>query len=776
LNFLDNFFGRKKQRNSTLAPPPVSLAEASKRAKTYAYSPGDYIADRYEVVMVLSGGMGVVYLCADHAHQQRPLALKTFKPEYLSSHNIRDRFLREGTIWVKLTHPNIVRAYGVERVGDGREVYLVLEWVAAEEGKEDASLRAWLEPDKPLSVEQALLFALHIARGMRYATTEILGLVHRDLKPENVLVGRDGNTRVTDFGLARILADLGRNTVESGKLKANFRRTVVSQGLVGTPLYMAPEQWRSGKRVDARTDIYAFGCILYEMLAGQSAVIGSSLDELAQAHCEGEIREIPAHLPIEVKALIKRCTALDPKGRCQDWQEVETAIRIIYKRVLGETAPPEISIQGKDAQAIRAKLVATAWSYHAMGLSYYDIGHYDLAGGYFERVVWVGEQEDHPALEAAGLNHLGNVCRSLSDVDGAIRYHKRQLKLARRINNRAEESDALGNLGNDYAKLGDIDRAFVYYQQQIGIARELKDLTREGLALRNLGDASREVDRPKEAMKFYKYALTVAKKNTDRASEGRILASIGVAYAQVGNVKRAVKFYNRALKIAKQIGDRIGAGNALGYLGIACRSLGDTDQAVLHLMHYLSISREAGLKFEEGLVLSKLGTIYLEEGDPKQALEFFSACLKIVRELGDQFWLFNVLEQVGDSYRELGSIDQAIGYYEERLSVAKNLGQPLHIAKALYTLGNGYRNIRDAPRAHPYYEDALEIAEQLNDEALMANISLDFALLLSWRGDQVKALNYSEAALRIMKSRKDRHGIREARNVISYIRRQKWWS
>ena len=395
-------------------------------------------------------------------------------------------------------------------------------------------MRAWLDPGSPLPIEQALLFALHIARGMRYATTKIPSLVHRDLKPENVLIGRDGNTRVTDFGLARTLAGVGVKSGGMGNMSGGYRQKLISQGLIGTPLYMAPEQWEQNQAVDVRTDIYAFGCILYEMLAGQPAVNGDSLEALANAHCNGRVRPLPPLLPIEVKALIQRCMARAPDSRCQSWKEVEAAVTIIYQRVTGNMPPLETSSQDKNAQAIRRELISAGWSYHAMGLSYYDIGHYDLAGGYFERVVWVGEQEVDPILEAVGLGQLGNVCRSLSDVDTAIRYHKRQLRIAREMDVRAEEADALGNLGNDYAKLGDLNRAIVYFQQQIGISRELKDLGREGRALRNLGDASREADRPNKAIEFYKYALNVAKRNKDQTSLGRIFRQYRGSLLTVG--------------------------------------------------------------------------------------------------------------------------------------------------------------------------------------------------------------------------------------------------
>src|SRR5713226_270543 len=133
------------------------------------YPPGFRIAGNYEVASrPLMGGMGIVYLCFDHA-EQRPVALKTFKHEYLTDRAARDRFLREGDTWIKLgRHPHIVHAYSVQRIGYGNEVFLVLELIVKEQGRADASLRSWLTAGKALPTEQALLFAMQVVRGMQH--------------------------------------------------------------------------------------------------------------------------------------------------------------------------------------------------------------------------------------------------------------------------------------------------------------------------------------------------------------------------------------------------------------------------------------------------------------------------------------------------------------------------------------------------------------------------------------------------------------------------------
>jgi hypothetical protein len=155
MSFLGKLFGREKKQDQDkqpkASPPrPVRPPCASPPVGGSFYPPGARIAGQYEVASrPLLGGMGIVYLCFDHA-EQRPVALKTFKPEYLPDRTARDRFLREGTTWVKLgSHPHTVRCHRVFQPEDALEVYLVLKLVAREQGRADASLRSWLTPGRP---------------------------------------------------------------------------------------------------------------------------------------------------------------------------------------------------------------------------------------------------------------------------------------------------------------------------------------------------------------------------------------------------------------------------------------------------------------------------------------------------------------------------------------------------------------------------------------------------------------------------------------------------
>jgi tetratricopeptide (TPR) repeat protein len=627
------------------------------------YISGNCIAGRYEVVQgprekhSLLGGMGVVYVCLD-LEEDRPVALKTFRPEYLPDRAARDRFLREGTHWVDLgAHPHIVRCYEVFRTDP--EVFLVLELVAKEQGREDASLRSWLTPGVPLPVERALLFGLQIARGMQHAVETIPGFVHRDLKPENVLVGADrmsddrlsgdrlsggvavNRLRVTDFGLAAALEEVrGQGAVVGGQGvegSTSLGRTQLTRGVVGTPLYMAPEQW-AGEAVSTATDVYALGCILYEMLAGQCVVAGSNLDALQRAHCQGNLRPLSAGIAAVVSQVVARCLALEPGQRYRSWGGVEAAITDAYRALTGRPAP------GAEAAAAlsREERVTAGWSFNAMGASYLDLGKAEVAAGYFRRAGAVGKEEGEHQLAAAALGNLGLAFADLGDAHRAIGCYEQQLVTTRKIGDRRGEGNALGDLGNAYHQLGDARRAIGYYEQYLEIARQIGD----------------------------------------RRGEGNALGNLGIAYAGLGDPRRAIGFYEQQLVITREIGDRRGEGTALGNLGIAYKNLGDARCAIGYYEQALSISREIGDRRGEAQDLGNLGNVYANLGDARRAIGYYEQCLTIHREVGDAMGLALDSFNLADEYRELGEQARALELAQEAARLFAEMGHAPYAQQA----------------------------------------------------------------------------------------------
>jgi tetratricopeptide (TPR) repeat protein len=641
MSSLSRLFGRKKEQGSDKTPgpspvPPSRPSQVSPSGDRAVYSPGDVIANRYEAVKVLTGGMGIVYLCLDR-QEDRPVALKTFKPEYLPNRAARDRFLREGTVWVDLgRHPHIVRAYRVERVGDGRETYLVLEWVTKEQGYRDASLRSRLVPGRPLSVEQSLLFALQVVRGMAHATTTIPGLVHRDLKPENVLVGSDrllsvavNRLRVTDFGLARVLESGLSETSEAPESLdvSRLERTHLTRGIVGTPPYMAPEQWQ-GRKVSMQTDMYALGCILYEMLTGQRAVAGHSFADLKRAHCRGEIRPLPDSLPETVVAVVTHCLAQEPEERYACWDELEAALAATYEEVTGKAVPGRES-----AQALaRAERVAVGWSHSAMGRSYLDIGKAKVALGYFERVREIGQREKERFLEADGLNNLGGAHDALGDVRRAIRFYEQALEILRELGGKHGEGLILSNLGYAYRRLGNTQRAIELFERQLAVYRELGERYGESVALSGLGLTYAELGEAQKAIEFYRQSLSIDREIGHRVGEGADLGNLGEAHLQLGNMQQATACFEQALAIAREVGDRSNEGNVLGGLGNVYFRLHEERRAITYFEQALAVQREIGDRHGEGVTLGNLGNAYANSGDAQRAISYYKQALAILKE------------------------------------------------------------------------------------------------------------------------------------------------
>jgi serine/threonine-protein kinase len=208
------------------------------------------LADRYAIDREIGrGGMATVYLAEDLKHH-RKVAVKVLRPE-LSASLGSERFLREIRIEASLEHPNIVPLHD-SGYANGLPYY-VMPYVEGE------SLRDLLEREEQLSLETALKIADSVAEGLEYAHRQ--DVVHRDIKPENILLAGE-RVMIADFGIARAASDAGGERLTA---------TGVS---IGTPEYMSPEQAAGDEKADVRTDIYALGCVLYEMLAGEPPFTG----------------------------------------------------------------------------------------------------------------------------------------------------------------------------------------------------------------------------------------------------------------------------------------------------------------------------------------------------------------------------------------------------------------------------------------------------------------------------------------------------------------------
>ena len=265
----------------------------------------------YEVLGPLgAGGMGEVYLARD-TRLDREVAIKVLPEELADDEERLRRFEREAKTLASLNHPNVAGIHGIDQVQD--TCFLAMELVPGADLEE--RLRSGALP-----VAEALDVCRQIAGGLEAAHEA--GVVHRDLKPANVRITPEGVVKILDFGLAK---PVGPNAPGSGTSSAQSDSFLATaEGMIlGTPTYMSPEQAR-GKPVDRRTDIWAFGCVLYECLTGKRAFEGDAFGDLIAAILEHEpdLGALPPRTPARVRRLIERCLIKDPARRIRDIGDV----------------------------------------------------------------------------------------------------------------------------------------------------------------------------------------------------------------------------------------------------------------------------------------------------------------------------------------------------------------------------------------------------------------------------------------------------------------------
>jgi Tol biopolymer transport system component len=269
--------------------------------------------------------MGEVYEATD-SKLGRSVAIKLLPEEFNQDSDRLRRFEREARVLASLNHPNIAAIHGLEESG-GRK-FLVMELVGGE------TLTERIERG-PIPVDESLAIATAICEGLEAAHEK--GIIHRDLKPANVKVTSDGKVKVLDFGLAYETSPSNPNLSNSPTMGSIA--TTNAGVILGTAAYMSPEQAR-GKEVDSRTDIWAFGCVLYEMLSGHRAFDGEDVTEILAAvmKTEPDWSRLPVATPPPIRVLLRRCLRKDGRQRLKN----ATDVRIEIEEARTE---PEVSLQ-----------------------------------------------------------------------------------------------------------------------------------------------------------------------------------------------------------------------------------------------------------------------------------------------------------------------------------------------------------------------------------------------------------------------------------------------
>ena len=300
----------------------------------------------YEITTHIgSGGMGDVYQAHD-TKLDRDVAIKVLPEQFARDPERLARFQREAKMLAALNHPNIAAIYGLEQSGSTH--YLVMELVPGE------TLRERTAGQRPVPVEEALTIARQIAEALEAAHGSEKGIIHRDLKPANVKVTPEGRVKVLDFGLAKAFAPETATDDPSNSPTLSMNPTMHGV-IMGTAAYMSPEQAR-GKQVTKATDIWAFGCVLYELLTGRQAFQGEDVTEILAAVVmkEPALDALPPSTPGAIRTLLRRCLRKDRRQRLQD----ATGVRIEIEEALAAPAAPAAAT----APAAKHWLQVAVWS------------------------------------------------------------------------------------------------------------------------------------------------------------------------------------------------------------------------------------------------------------------------------------------------------------------------------------------------------------------------------------------------------------------------------
>jgi serine/threonine protein kinase len=481
------------------------------------WKPGDVFGRTGLVVLdVRLGGMGIVYVVVNPVDRSQIYAVKTFRDEFIKEERAIKRFWFEAQNWIELEkHENLVFADHIFEI-EGKP-YIYLEYV-------DGGNLRYLMKAQRLNLSQILNFAIQFCTGME-AVRKTKRLVHRDIKPENCLITRKGILKITDWGLAKVFDEAPHSSFSKLNFPSvhNTTFTLTKAGvIVGTPLYMPPEQWE-GEKADIKSDIYSFGCTLYEMLAGRPPFESSDINKLKISHLEEEPEPI-FNISKELNFIVIKCLHKKPEARFVNFEDLGEAIlecsefleknRTISQRVEEgwyRLTSEELTSKGfgllhlrRDREAIR----------------------------YFKKAV-----ELNPNNYVA-LGYMGYCFGNVNEHENAIEVCEKAIKINPGF------AHAYGNLGYSYSKLNQFEKAIENYKRAIQL--ESHDVTHYNnitIAYMDWGDYARDLKKYEEGVHYADLGLKIDSRYY------RLWANRGVCLEKLRRYREAIDSFKKARSI-----------------------------------------------------------------------------------------------------------------------------------------------------------------------------------------------------------------------------------
>jgi tetratricopeptide (TPR) repeat protein len=506
------------------------------------YKRGEKIADKYEVFSSIRGGMGLVYLCYDHL-QKEPVAVKTMLPEYFKQgESSVENFKKEALTWVNLEkHYNIVNAKHVWTIDN--MPYIVMEMIIGDENYGN-DLSCYLGRYQ-FNMEDALKLAVQFSEGMIYAEKKLNEMgkifIHRDIKPANIMVTRDKVPKITDFGIVKTEAE--------------------DKQWGGTYGYMSPEQFE-GKVIDARADIYSFGCVLYEIFCNGRRPHELSEEEMVNMNASGmgmalqykHLSEkaidpfpfIPENkVKREISNMILKCLDKDKDKRFRNFGELREQAEELFITLSGKLIPAKKSEE------------LNAFEMSNKGVSFGNLGKYNEALECFDRALDINPKYAKALLDKAiGLLIMERAKEALECSDKALEIDP-------------EYNIAWCTKGMSLRRLNKLEESIACFDKHLKVDPEyIMASSEKGMALLELG-------RFREAIHCFDKVLMLEPEKEEACYRK------GLCLANLGECKEAIAIFDRILKINPESAPAwCGRGLSLNVLGKHEESIECYDKAL----------------------------------------------------------------------------------------------------------------------------------------------------------------------------------------------------
>jgi tetratricopeptide (TPR) repeat protein/predicted Ser/Thr protein kinase len=722
----------------------------------------------YRILSLLGeGGMGMVYLAED-VRLGRRVAVKIPHAAPAEHNSYHARFLREARSISALSHPNIATLFDYGETSDGKP-YIVMELV---EGRELTDLLA----GEGLTIQRALEIVEDVAEALGEAHRR--GIIHRDIKPSNVIVNERGEVKVLDFGLAKLVGVEHDATGVTPEAKTMQRLQTRSDVMLGTPLYLSPEQAK-GKDVDARSDLFALGALLYECVAGRPAFAGATVVEIA-----AQVLHVTPPPPSKFNPAVPRaldrvvCKALakDPAARYQSADEFAEALAEARLKVSsagnGHARTQRLALDAaQSGTSHQSALVTLSDNLRRPRVSLVAVGAAVALAlvGFWGLSRWWRPSAHKPSPEAAKLFDRGvDFMR-----DGA--YWQASKALARAVEEDDKYALAHARLAEAWTELDYLDKA---NYELVRVAQLVPDRTvlpeRERLyldavtstATRDFAQARKayeEIARqtPKEAYVYVDLGRACEKAEDAKcAGDNYVMATqldstyataylrVGTLYTRQQEYQSAASAFEKAESIYANTGVAEGRAEVLYRRGYMLRAVGKNSEARAQLQQSLDLSLANGYETQQINALLQLSAVASNENDAKGAQGYAREAFGLAQAKGMENLVALSLVDLGTTYYAHGEHAEAEKYLKQGLDFAERNHAQRVRAKALINLGGVYIQQGKADEGVRYVEQALAFYQPggYRQEAQRA-------LAMLARANRQKG-NYAEA-LRILEQQLD---------------------